>query len=54
MKTKAAAVVTIKDAPNMSARGRKAVAKWLKRQADFLLSDHKNLSKRFTARYLYV
>lgn len=54
MKPKSAAIVTIKDAPNMTAKGRRAVAKWLKRQADFLLSDHKNLSKRFTARYLYL
>jgi hypothetical protein len=53
MKSKSAAIVTIKDASKMSASGRKAVAAWLRRQASFLLSHSKQLSPRFTARYLY-
>lgn len=53
MKSKSAAVVTIKDAAKMSASGRKAVAAWLRKQASFLLSHPKQLPSRFTARYLY-
>jgi hypothetical protein len=53
MKTKSAAIVTIKDAPKMSKRGRKAIAAWLRRQAVFLEQYGTKLSPRFTARYLY-
>jgi hypothetical protein len=53
VKMVSAAIVTIKDAPEMSKRGRKLVAKWLRQQADFLEKEGDNLSKRFTARYLY-
>lgn len=52
-KTKSAAVLTIFDAPNMSEKGRKDIAAWLRRQAGFLLKNNKELAKRFTARYLY-
>lgn len=54
MKTKSAAIITIKDAPRMSTKGKRAIAKWMKRQADFLLQNNKQLSPRFTARYLYT
>jgi len=53
MKTKSAAILTIHDAPSMSKRGRTAIVKWLRRQADFLDKESVNLSHRFTARYLY-
>lgn len=53
MKEKSAAIVTIKDAPKMSRRGRKAIADWLRRQANFLETNADQLSNRFTARYLY-
>lgn len=53
MTTKSAAIVTIKEADRMSAKGRKAVAAWLRRQADFLEKHGKEYSTRFTARYLY-
>lgn len=52
-KEKSAAIVTIKDAPKMSKRGRNAIANWLERQARFLRSDGKMFSNRFTARYIY-
>jgi len=50
---KSAAIVTIKDAPNMTKKGRKAIAEWLRQQASFLEQDGQRFSKRFTARYLY-
>lgn len=53
MKTKSAAIVTIYDAPSMTKRGRNKIAEWLERQAGFLRANSKQLSKRFTARYLY-
>ena len=51
---KSAAIVTIKDAPSMSKRGRKAIAKWLRQHADWLEADGDKYSKRFTGRYLYA
>lgn len=53
-KEKSAAILTIKDAPNMSKRGRKSIADWLERQAGFLRRNGDQLSTRFTARYIYV
>ena len=53
MKQKSAAILTIHKAPEMSKRGRKAIANWLRRQADFLEHHADELSKRFTARYIY-
>lgn len=52
-KTKSAAVLTVFDAPRFSKKGRKAIAEWLKRQAGFILNNSEQLSKRFSARYLY-
>jgi hypothetical protein len=52
-KEKSAAIVTIKDAPNMTPAGRKRIAQWLRRQASFLERHAKELSPRFVARYLY-
>ena len=54
MKEKSAAIVTIKDAPNMTKRGRKQIAAWLRRQAGFLENHADKLSRRFTARYFYT
>jgi hypothetical protein len=53
MSIKSAAILTVKDAPAMTKRGRRAIANWLRKQADFLEHDGKALAKRFTARYLY-
>lgn len=49
-----AAIVTIKDASNMSSSGRRAIAKWLRNHADMLVKDGKNYSKRFVGRYMYL
>jgi hypothetical protein len=50
---KCAAVVTIHRAPEMSKSGRKRIATWLRAQAMFLEQNSKQLSSRYTARYLY-
>lgn len=54
MKTKSAAVLTIKSPGSMSRKGRRDIADWLKRQADMLLTDgDKYTDGGFIARYLY-
>lgn len=53
-KTKSAATITIHDAPNMTKRGRRSIAAWMRKQAAFLETGGDKLSKRFTARYLYA
>jgi hypothetical protein len=50
---KSAAIVTIKDAPKMTKRGRKNIAAWLRRQAAFLEQHGNEFAGRFTARYIY-
>ena len=52
-KLKSAEVLTINRAEDMTPSGRKAIAKWLDKQKEFLLKHSKELSKRYTARYLY-
>ena len=52
-KEQSAAILTIKDAKNMTKKGRREIAAWLKRQADFLEQEGNLFSSRFTARYLY-
>ncbi len=51
---KEAAHVIINKPFEMTNKGRKQIAKWLRQTADFLESDGDNMSKRFTARYMYV
>lgn len=51
---KSAAVLTIYDAQLMTERGKKEIAAWLRRQANFLMKHNKELDKRFRARYLYT
>lgn len=53
-KDKSAAIVTIYRADEMTARGRRQIAAWLRRHAEMLTSEGKNYSKRFTGRYLYT
>lgn len=50
---KSAAILTLKDAPKMTKRGRKEIASWLRRQARFLESHGTQLAGRFIARYRY-
>jgi len=52
-KQKASAIITIRDADKMTPRGRRAVAAWMVRQAGFLTKFGRELSPRFTARFLY-
>jgi hypothetical protein len=51
---KTAAVVTIHRAGEMSPRGRRRIAAWLRRQAGFLEKYPNELSSRYTARYIYL
>jgi hypothetical protein len=52
---KSAAVLTIFGPGRMTIEGRKALATWLRRQANNLVGDDFNYTRgRFTARYLYV
>ncbi|WP_165435410.1 hypothetical protein [Bradyrhizobium sp. Leo121] len=50
---KSAATVVIRDASDMTERGRREVALWLRRQARFLEKHADSLSRRYRARYLY-
>lgn len=52
-KERSAAVLTIKDADQMTKRGRRDIADWLRKQADFLIEHGDQFSGRFRARYLY-
>jgi hypothetical protein len=53
MSEKSAAILTIKDAERMTKKGRKEIATWLRRQAEWLTKHGDNYSKGFRARYLY-
>ena len=53
-KEKSAAILTIHDAVNMSAKGKQKIAQWLQGQAKSLVKEGHKYSKRFTARYLYM
>lgn len=53
-KRKSAAICTVFDAASMTPRGRKDIARWLRRQASFVEKHADQLAKRYTARYLYI
>lgn len=53
MNEKAAAVLTIHDAARMTPKVRASVVQWLTKQAILLDQHSEQLSKRYTARYLY-
>ena len=48
-----AAILTINHPEIMNKRTRTAIAKWIRKQADFFEKEHGELAKRFTARYHY-
>jgi len=48
-----AATVTIKKAANMTPKGRKKIAEWLREKAEDLVTEGPNYTARFTARYWY-
>lgn len=50
---RSAAVLTIKDAAEMTPDGRKRIAEWLRHCAKALPKDGANYAPRFRARYLY-
>lgn len=50
---KPAAVLTINHPEIMNKRTRAAIAKWIRKQADFFEENHGELAKRYTARYHY-
>ena len=52
-KEKSAAIVTIFKASDMTKRGRKQIADWLRKQAKTLEQNADQLANRYTARYLY-
>jgi len=52
-KLNSAAILTIKDASNMSEKGRKEIVDWLRLHARYLLMYGKKYSGTFRARFLY-
>lgn len=52
-KEKRAAILTVFEAPDMTKRGRRQIATWLRKQAEFLEREGQHYAKRFTARYIY-
>lgn len=54
MVEKSAAILTIRDAAEMTEEGRKEIARWLRRQTNLLLKHNTELASRYTARYLYT
>lgn len=53
MTEKVAATLTINRAGEMTASGRAAIARWLRRQARAVLNRGDEYSVRYTAKYLY-
>lgn len=53
-KVQSAAVLTVRDAAEMSPEMKQEIATWLRSQAKGLLKEGDNYSERFTARYLYT
>lgn len=50
---KSAAILTIKDAANMTKKGKKNIADWLRKQAKALIKDGHLYHKKIVIRYLY-
>jgi hypothetical protein len=50
---KSAAILTIKDAANMSKKGKQDIANWLRKQAKALIKDGHLYHKKIVIRYLY-
>lgn len=50
---KSAAVLTVRDVPAMTRKGRKAIATWLRNHATTIEFRGNLLANRYTARYLY-
>lgn len=52
-KDKVAASLLVRDIPNMTEKGRKAICNWLRRQATNIQLAPSAYGKTFRARYLY-
>lgn len=52
-KLSSAAILTIKEIDQMTPSGRKRLAAWIRKQADFLLKHSRELAPTWRARYLY-
>jgi len=52
-KLKTAASITIYGADNMTLKGRRDVAHWMREQADFLVKYGEGYARRVQSRYLY-
>lgn len=52
-KEKSAAVITIFDPADLSTKGRKDIARWMREQATFLEKYNKEMASRYRARYIY-
>lgn len=48
-----AAVLTLNDPANYSAKGKKSILAWLKRQERYFSKNSKKMSKRYRAHYIY-
>lgn len=46
--------LTVNRASKMTKAGRRAIARWLLRQAQFLIAEGPNFSNRFVAKYMSV
>lgn len=53
MKEKSAAIVTIKNAAKITAKGRKKIAHWLRGRAALLEKHGDLMTSRFVSRYIY-
>jgi hypothetical protein len=53
MTEKTAATLTIFEGARMTMSGRREIANWMRRQANFLENHGDELSKRYSARYKY-
>jgi hypothetical protein len=53
MAGKAAVILTIKDIPDMTPKGRREILKWLKQQVQFFEKDYDKLGKTFVSRFFY-
>jgi hypothetical protein len=54
VKTKSAAIITVRDAHIMTPKGRKEIAAWMRKSADTLVKHGKEFGPRFTYRYQYT
>jgi hypothetical protein len=53
VKLETAAIVTIKNASDMTPEGRVAIAQWLREQANYLIEHGSEYSKKCIFRYQY-